>query len=224
MRRFAMWTGLAAAVVLGSVQPAVAQLGVGAKVGTTGVGGEVALGLSPQLALRGSATVFPTDPSGTYSDVDYTLELPSPVFMVGADFYPLGGGFRIMGGVLIGAEETTLTGRYSGTVEIGNRQYQASDLGDLRGLFTTRNTAPFVGIGFGRHVGTGIGLTLDLGVAFLGDPTLRLSANGPCTENPTCNAELQTQLRQEEAEIQDDLDRYARYFPILNLGVKIGLF
>jgi len=223
MRRIAIWTGLAVTLLAG-VRPAAAQLGVGVKAGTTGVGAEAALGVGSRLALRGSATLFPVEPSGSFSDVDYTVELPSPLFMVGADLYPFGNGFRIMGGLLLGAGETRLIGEYNGTVDIGGTEYNASELGDLNGLFTTSDAAPFVGIGFGKHFGRGLGVTLDLGVAFLGDPDLQFSATGPCTQNASCNAELQAALDREEAAVQDDLDRYARYYPIVNLGFKVGLF
>jgi len=223
MRRIASWTGLAAALLVG-VHPAAAQIGVGVKAGTTGVGVEAAMGIGSRLAVRGSATMYPKDPSGTFSDVDYTVELPSPLFMVGADLYPLGGGLRIMGGLLLGAEETNLIAKYNGTVELGGNEFDASELGDLRGVFTASNAAPFVGIGFGKHFSRGLGITLDLGVAFLGDPELRFSSTGPCNDDPVCGPELSAALAREEAAVQDDLDKYARYFPILNLGIKFGLF
>jgi len=223
MRRIAIWTGLAATLAVG-VHPAAAQLGVGVKAGTTGVGAEAAFGITSRLAVRGSATMFPTEPSGSFSDVDYTVELPSPLFTVGADLYPFGGGFRIMGGLLIGAEQTNLLAEYTGTVELGNQEFSASELGDLRGVFTTSNAAPFVGIGFGKHFGRGLGLTLDLGVAFLGDPELRFSTTGPCNDDPVCGPQLRAAIAEEEAAVQDDLDKYARYFPILSLGLKFGLF
>ena len=209
---------LAAVVLLASARPAMAQqLGVGSRTGTLGLGAELAVGVTRHLAVRGGIGFFPVEPKQEFSDLEFTVELPGPLTTLGVDFYPTGGGFRLVGGILFGAETTTIEGTYLGQVEIGGREYLGQDLGELVGVFTTSNAAPFAGIGFGRHTG-GFGLTVDLAAAFLGDPgfTVQATENNAVTSSP----EFQADLAQEEAAILEDLDRYARVFPVLNIGLR----
>jgi hypothetical protein len=173
------------------------------------------------VALRAGATMMPVKPEGTFSDITFQVDLPSPLFSVGADLYLLGG-LRLMGGVLIGTEQTDIVGIYSGTVNIGGQNYSGAELGNLLGELHAKNLAPFVGLGFGKTVGPGVGLSVDLGGAFLGEPTLALNATGPCTQNTQCNAQLRQNLDREAAEVQDDLNTYGRIYPILSVGLRFG--
>jgi hypothetical protein len=74
-------------------------------------------------------------------------------------------------------------------------------------------------IGFGRHTKKGLGLFLDLGVAFLGDPSVQLSATGPAASS----AQFQTQLDNEAAKIQNKAGTYLKYWPIADIGIKLGI-
>ena len=58
-------------------------------------------------------------------------------------------------------------------------------------------------IGFGRHAASGVGLFLDLGAAFIGEPNVSLEATG----NPAIvgSSAFQTELRKQERNIEDDL-------------------
>ena len=76
-------------------------------------------------------------------------------------------------------------------------------------------------IGFGRHTSTGIGLFVDLGAAFLGESEVSLEATGdPAVVN---SAEFQAELRQQETNIEEDLGSYINVWPILSIGLRIGV-
>jgi hypothetical protein len=222
----------ALAVLCATAQGASAQgFGIGAHVGTTGVGGDVALGLNSHIGLHGSLGTIPMKPTATFSDLEFKIEPPKTLMTLGVDLFPGSGSFHLMGGVFTGAEETKLTGVYNGTVTIGGREYQGSELGPLTGVFQTSNAAPFVGIGLGRHTGSGFGLTLDLGVAFMGEPTLTL--NDPTFNPPECaqaqqactdkRAQLHNDIDKQRADVEDDLKKFAKLFPMLNIGIRIGM-
>jgi hypothetical protein len=221
MRGFALILGVTSVALLASAHPSMAQFAVRAKAGTTGVGGDVSFSVIPRIALRAGATMMPVKPEGTFSDVNYQVELPSPLFTAGADLYLLGG-VRLMGGLLFGAQHTDITGIYNGSATIGGQQYSGAELGELVGRVSARRVAPFVGLGFGKSVGPGVGLSLDVGGAFLGTPTLDLNATGTCMNNTQCRAALQTNLSREEAEIQPELEKYAKVFPMISLGLRVG--
>jgi hypothetical protein len=215
MRRSFVLAAAIATATLVMAQPGSAQLGIAAKAGTTGVGGELTLGFG-RLALRGSATTIPMKPTGTFSDVDYQVQPPTPMFTAGLDLY-LARGLRLFGGVLFGADKLTLDGTYNGSVEIGDQTYNGS--GTITALVERSSTAPFAGIGFGRTFGSGIGLFLDIGGALLGESTVTLSATGPVTAAPDYEANRQ----KEQQSIQEDVDKYAKVYPLLNLGLRVGI-
>ena len=55
--------------------------------------------------------------------------------------------------------------------------------------------------------------------AFLGDPALTLRADGPISGD----AEFQANLERERQAVQEDLDRWVKVYPILNLGLRVGI-
>lgn len=202
--------------------------GLAARGGTLGLGVEAALGLSPNFVVRGGLGLLPIEMDATSfwdvgEDVQADLKLPEKWYNIGADLY-LGGGFRLGGGMLFKPDDPTITGSLTGSasIEIGGTTYTASDVAEVVGSLDSKDSAPYVLIGFGKHTSTGIGLFLDLGVAFLGDPEVTLEAT---KGNPTIinSAEFQSRLRQEEQSLNDDLPTWAKkYWPILNLGIKFG--
>ena len=215
MRRSFVLAAFAGALFV-CAQPSVAQLGIAAKAGTTGVGGELSFGLSPRLALRGSATTIPMKPTGTFSDVEYQVNPPTPMFTAGVDLY-LMNGLRLFGGMLFGADQLALDGTYNGSVQIGDQTYQGS--GTLNAIVQRNSTAPYFGIGFGRTVGRGLGVFFDVGGAILGETTVSLSATGPVTMAP----DYEANRAKEEQSIQDNIDKYAKVLPMLSLGLRFGL-
>jgi len=202
--------------------------GVAARAGTLGIGAEGALGLTDAFVVRGGIGLMPLelDPTSFWdpgTDVDATLKLPKTWYNIGADLY-LGGGFRIGGGMLFKPDDPTLTGSLTGTasIDIGGTTYTATDVAEVKGTLVSKSSAPYFLIGFGKHTKTGIGLFLDLGVAMLGDPEVQLEAT---KGNPTVinSATFQSRLRAEEQSIQDDVGTYLKYWPILNIGIKLGV-
>jgi len=202
--------------------------GVAGRAGTLGVGAEGALGLTDAFVIRGGIGLLPVELKNPSfwepgADVDATLKLPKTWYNIGADLY-LGGGFRVGGGMLFKPDDPSLTGSLTGSasIEIGGTTYTASDVAEVKGTLKSKSSAPYVLIGFGKHTKTGIGLFLDLGVAMLGDPEVSLEAtkgNATVINSST----FQSRLRQEEQTIEDDFGSYLKLWPILNLGIKLGV-
>jgi hypothetical protein len=188
--------------------------------GTTGLGGSVILGLSPNINIRGSASYFPTDASLEIEGVEFSIE--APTFMRATlDLYPTGGSFYLSGGglFLTKSGDVTVTGSLVGvSKDFGGTSYDASDVGDLIGTFSLKDFQPYAGIGFGNPVGRMLGLNLDLGVAFGEVPNVDLQATGPISGNSVFQADLQA----EEQNIQDSIPTWARFYPVLSLSLSIG--
>lgn len=191
---------------------------IGARAGTLGFGAEAALGLSENIAVRGGLGSFFYEYDDEYDDVEYTISPPSMTGTLGVDFYPTGGAFRIMAGLMFRdgdfeAKSGDLAAAES--VEIGDNEY--TEAGTLHGIVATSSTAPFVGVGFGNHTQGGFGLFIDLGVAFVGDADVSITAAGPIASEPG----IQQDLSREAQNIEDEAAGYLKYWPIMSVGVKI---
>lgn len=217
MRRMAF---LAALALVAIPAPAAGQAyGVAARIGTTGIGIESTLGGGRFVSVRAGGFVIPIEPRWTSDELEFSVQPPSPLFTAALDLHPFGNAVRIAGGLLFGAREMTLVGAYSGTVTIGDQDYDGEAIGTLHGVITTRSAAPFFGLGFGRPAGRGFGVLVDLGVALLGDPRLALSASGPIAGD----AQFRSDLERERARIEEDYARYGRFYPMLSVGFRFGL-
>jgi hypothetical protein len=193
-------------------------LGLGARVGTLGLGGELALGLSERIVVRGGVGFVPFEPGRTFSDVDVSLSLPT-VYNVGVDLY-LNRAMRIGGGVLFQSQDVEVNGSFDTSQDIGGSTFEPAELGVLTGVLDSRDRAPYVLIGFGPHTAAGAGLFLDLGFVYLGDPAVRLGATGGTLSDGV--DPLRSALDQEAAEFEDDMPGYMKFWPIISLGFRMG--
>lgn len=192
-------------------------LAIGARAGTLGLGGEVALGLSDMIALRGGFGVFPYEYDGTFDDQDYTVSFPTSIWSAGVDLYLGGGPIRLMGGVMGRSGDLEVESSWTDSREIGDQTYTQS--GTLNGALEQSSVAPFAGIGFGKHNAGGFGFFLDLAVAFTGEPDVKLTVGGPVASVPG----VQEEVQKEADKIKDDAGSYINYWPILSIGFKLPI-
>ena len=188
----------------GSAQAA----GIGARIGTTGLGADVAWDLAPTLSARlgYSGGTVNHDVS---TDITYHGKLKLSNLNTFLDFAPLGPFFRITGGFIFNqnkfdVQSDTVNGvSVSGTVK------------------PEKSAAPYLGIGYGRVSGTGVNFYADLGVMYQGTPQATLSANcGAFAGTPQCT-NAQSSIAAEQARLEDKL-KNAKYYPVLNVGLTIG--
>ncbi len=203
------------------------RLGIAARAGTIGVGAEGALGLADRLVIRGGIGFLPVeiDPTSLWDlgeGISATLRLPDKWYNIGMDFY-LGSSFRVGGGILFKPEDLTLSGTLTGSasIDIGGQTYTVEDVAGITGKLISKDKAPYVLIGFGKHTSSGIGLFLDLGMVLLGDPNARLTATG----NPSLinSSDFQSRLQTEEQGLENKAGTYFKYWPIVNLGLRFGI-
>jgi hypothetical protein len=204
-------------------------VGVGLRAGTLGFGAEAAVDLSSHLAVRGGMGLTPLvvkNPSfwSPGPDVNAKLRLPKTWYNIGVDLYPTGGTFHIGAGMLFKPDDPTLAGSLSstGSIDIGDSTYTGAQVAEVTGTLHSKTKAAYVLIGFGRETRRGLGLFLDLGVAFLGDPGLTFQAT---KGDPTVinSAPFQQALRDEEQKVQKKMATYLKYWPIADIGIKLGL-
>lgn len=223
MRRATLATSsfLATLVALWLLVPAslAGQLGVAARAGTLGIGAEAALTLSDRLVLRGGIGLMPFEISTTFDGIEAELELPQSWYNVGLDLY-MNGAMRVGGGFLFRPDDPRLTATPAEPVDIGGRTFTPEEIGVLTGVLRSETRAPYLLVGFGKHTSSGFGLSLDVGAVFTGDPDVTLDAEGGTFSD---QAELDARLDQEAQDFEDDMKGYLRFWPIVSLGIRLGV-
>jgi hypothetical protein len=200
--------------------PVAAQgFGFGARGGTLGFGVEAAMGLGERVVARAGVGWSLYDPDISLSEIDVTAELPT-WFNAGLDLY-LNDALRVGAGVLFKADDPTFSADFTQDQEIGGQTFTPQQIGTLIGVIDSRDEAPYILIGFGRHTAPGVGLFVDFGVAFLGEPDFRLDAEGGSLSSDS--GPLRSALDAEAQEFEDDAGAYMRFWPILNLGLRFGV-
>ncbi len=188
----------------GSAQAA----GIGARIGTTGLGADVAWDLAPTLSARLGYSGGNVNHDVSTDLTNYHGKLKLSNLNTFLDFAPLGPFFRITGGFIFNDNKFDVQsdqvsgGSISGTVK------------------PEKTAAPYLGIGYGRVSGTGVNFYADLGVMYQGTPQATLTANCGSLSAGQCST-LQGQVAAEQARLEDKL-KNAKYYPVLNIGLTIG--
>ena len=119
-----------------------------------------------------------TTVSGLDDNRNGILALPRAFYTVGADIEI--GNFRIGGGMLYKGDDPHYAIRLGdgATIDIGEGTYTAPEVTQLTTTLFSDAWAPYALVGFGQHTSSGLGLFLDVGVAFLDHPELSMSATG----------------------------------------------
>ncbi|NNF11679.1 MAG: hypothetical protein HKN72_00535 [Gemmatimonadetes bacterium] len=210
-----------AATVFAATTPASAagQLGVAARAGTLGIGGEVALAFTDRIVVRGGAGRTSYLVTTTFDGVRMEVDLPESWYNAGLDLY-LNGVFRIGGGVLFKPDDASMVGRLEGSVDIGGQTFTPQEVGTLTGTIVSKDRAPYVLVGLGKHTAAGFGLSLDIGAAFTGEPRVTLEAEGGTYPD---QAELDSRLDQEAMDFEGDMKTYLKIWPIVSLGLRLGI-
>ena len=79
-------------------------------------------------------------------------------------------------------------------------------------------TETYFGVRYGRPMGKGLAFTADLGVLLQGSPRTTLTATCGATTSPSTCAQIQSSVAAEQANIENDVDKY-QYYPVLSIGL-----
>jgi hypothetical protein len=199
-----------------------AGIGISARVGTLGLGVDVAKSITPQFNGRLGFNFGSTNLNRTDSGINYDSQLNLSSVQLFGDYYPFtSSSFRVTGGLVAQNNKFSVTSKpnASGAYTIDGNSYQASAVGTLNGEYKYSNSiAPYIGIGIGKSTNEGLNFNADLGVMFTGSPKVTLNASNPVfNNNPTTRTQLDNQVRQTE----NDLKSFNVY-PVLSVGISYG--
>ena len=183
---------------------------VSAKTSTLGLGGEFTTAVRSDINVRVGINALDIDlDDEEIEDVEFDLGIDLSSYSVLVDWYAFNSSFRLSGGIISMDHEVDLEARGpSGeTVEIGDKEYDWSQVGTLYGSVESDEVAPYVGIGWGNPLThhKRWGFTCDFGVAFTDSPDVYIDAVGG-TEPAGFRAEL--------AKFQDDVEDFFDKFKL----------
>ena len=186
---------------------------MGVKAGTLGFGVEAAWKPIPWFDVRVGANQFTYEDTGSQAGVNYDAELGLDTIYATANFrFPLSP-MRFTAGAFSNGNELTLTSREAAAIEIGGTVYPGDAVGTVRSVTSFASTAPYAGVGFDFEVFDKIGLNLDFGVLWQGDPEVTASADGILGSDPLFLAELEQERQELEAEMED-----YKAWPVVSIG------
>jgi hypothetical protein len=186
---------------------------VGVSGGTLGISPEVGYRFGEHGGLRLNGGFFDYDRSEEIDDIDYdgTLKLNSVGLM--ADWYPLGGSFRLSAGARSSSNRIDLAAVPTANQEIGDQTFTPAEIGRLDGRVDFKNFAPTVTLGWGGKFRNGFTIGFEAGVMMQGSPKLDLTASGgTLSSDPGFLAELEA----ERQEAEDDAKDF-KFWPVLQL-------
>ena len=202
-----------------------AQVTIGGRAGTLGIGAELVVIANDAVSLRAGAGLagFDADVTTVFGLDDNrrgSLAVPRSMYTLGLDFSV--GNFRLGGGVLYKERDPVYAldlGR-GAQIDIGSSTYTQPEVTQLTTTLVSKEWAPYALVGLGQPVARGIGLFLDVGVAFLGESELAMSATGE--GSVLASRRFRRDLSTEQRNLREDAGDLVRYWPILSLGVQFG--
>lgn len=192
------------------------NLWLGVKAGTLGLGLEGTWRPLPWIDLRAGLNSFEYDDDGSEAGIDYDATLDLETYYATANLRMPLSPFRVTAGVFNNGNELRMVSTETGPVEVGGTTFSPAEAGTLNALATFDDVAPYAGIGFDFGLFGKVGLNLDLGVLFQGDPDIVLASNGALANDPV----FQQALEDERVELEEDVDRYKAY-PVASLTFTV---
>ena len=188
-------------------------LGLGVQAGTLGVGPVVTVTPASWFTLRGDFGWLKFDQDVSSGGTDYVVAFDYASGGLLADLYPFGGPIRLTGGARFGSNAFGVEAEVADGWEIGGVSYPVEALESVSGTVVfDDDVAPYVGIGIGNPARAQRWIAmLDVGVVFQ-SATVTLDAVGAAADTEA----FQSNLAQEEADLQEELDAYELY-PVVTL-------
>ncbi|MFZ3076483.1 MAG: hypothetical protein WA114_09950 [Psychrobacter glacincola] len=201
---------------------------ISAEVGTLGYGANVGYALNDKTELQAGwaggdvADLFGGDFDA--NDVNYDVETDFSNPYLGVQLRPMANWFTVGAGIIVPDNEINVTSNPNGGVyKVNGKQYNADDVGTLKGSLEHRNTlAPYATIGFRPNITNNFGLFGEIGAAYMGKTDAEVSTVGGSNafirdENGVPTTETSASVANKaEKELEDE--NYIEWLPIVKVG------
>lgn len=197
------------------------NLWFGLKAGTLGLGAEVSYRPIEWLDVRAGANLYDYDDSRGYAGIGYDATLALETFYLTGNFhFPLSP-FRLTVGAYQNNNELQLVSQDMAGYPIGDNPipYSPADVGTLRSVASFDGVSPYIGAGFDFDIMDRLGLALDFGILWQGEPQVAITADGLLASDPAFIADLENERLSLQEEIQE-----LKAYPVISLGLNFNFF
>ncbi len=197
-------------------------LGVGVKVSTIGIGGDVCLGLNKNMDIRlgfdmmGFNYDFTFKESGIKYDANAGIKTGSITALF--DYY-LTKSIFVAGGIGYNMFNANIKGQAIGGLPYGDITISEDKIGSFNfDIWPGTKISPYLGIGFGRALGKekSLAFAFEIGTYYQGSPDISIQSTGLLA--PTSDPELG-----QESYLESQISQYYLY-PVLKLSLSYRLF
>ena len=187
---------------------------VGLKAGTLGLGIEGAWRPLPYFDIRLGANSYDYVFDGRHAGVNYDPTLDLETVYATLNFKFPASPLRISVGAFSNGNELNMTSAETGSYDIGGTTFTSAEIGALSSNVSFSITAPYLGFGLDFSLPGRIGLNMDFGVLWQGEPEVTMNTTGLLANDPTFLASVET----ERLQLQDDVSSY-KAWPVVSLGI-----
>jgi hypothetical protein len=210
---------------------------IAGSVSSQGIGAEAAVPLSRSFNLRGGTDFFDYSTTLTQDNIPYAPSIDLMSSHVVLDWYPFHGHFRVSGGYMfMNGSSVNATAVMAGgqSFTANNVTYYSSATNPLSGGANVNwpTSGPRFTIGWGNMIPrthSHISVPTEIGFVYFGQVNSSLSFKGNvCTDSALKNCydattygPFNTNLAADKATLQNDINDYARFYPILKIGLSV---
>lgn len=210
------------ALLLGSNAMADDNLWFGVKAGTLGIGLEASWRPLPWFDLRAGANQYDYDDSGSQAGINYDATLALQTYYATANLrFPLSP-FRMTVGAFSNGNEIEMVSQDMGSYEIGDISYSPAEVGTLRSTSSFEDFAPYLGAGFDFNVLGRLGLSLDFGILWQGEPIVAITSDGTLASDPgPAGDQFRAALEDERLQLEKEIEDLKAY-PVVSIGFNFN--
>jgi hypothetical protein len=193
---------------------------VGVKAGTLGYGAEAAWKPLEWLDVRAGANFYDYNDAGAQAGINYDGTLALDTIYVTGNFRFLLSPFRLTAGAFMNSNEVRLVSQPMPSYDLGSTQgYLPAEVGSLQSVASFSDVSPYLGAGYDFSVMDRLGLSLDFGVLWQGEPTVSMTSDGALAliNDPGFLADLEA----ERLELEDELKNMKAY-PVISIGFSFN--
>lgn len=190
------------------------DFGIGLKAGTLGLGLEASWQPLPYLDIRLGGNTFEFDDNGIQGGIPYDATFTLESFYVTGNLHFPVSPMRVTAGIYSNGNELLMINDDGTDLNIGGITYPGAGIGTLTSVTSFGSSSPYFGIGFDFTLAGKLGLNLDVGLLWQGEPDVTLEADGSLAQDPLFQAALESERRQLEDEMSD-----FKAWPVVSIGV-----
>ncbi len=211
-------------------------IGVGVRLSSLGIGGEVAVPLTQRSNLRGGFNAFGYSRGFSKDGISYAASLSFRSVEAHYDWYPfpgIAGGLHLSPGLMVyNGNKVTATASVPGgqTFTLGGTQYTSEAADPITGSakLDFNKVAPTILVGLGNLVPRHrrrFGVNFEVGVAFSGSPQFTMNLKGTACDattgliclNAATDPTIQSSVAAEQRKVNGDVSAF-KVYPVISLG------